>query len=734
MSPFTLALIPGRMRFPAHSLTVVVKGTFDLGDGESATTAEEQLFPTGDEPYPDDEDYEGAPRYESDFAPFKPSTDVLLVGTCHPPEPTTACTVGFRVGRLSRRLQVSGARVWEGGPIRKRASEAQKFDKLDLRWESSFGGKKSPDNPIGTGLDARDENPRELPRIEDPADLVRTPADRPTPAGFGPMRRDWPVRWKRLGRYKGSWTKKRWPWYAEDLDWTHFNAAQSPMRADGYLQGDEELELENVIEGRPRKLGRLPGIKVECQVEDDIGDGQPRIRDLSMHLDTVWIDGDAQRLVLLWRGHIEVSDEDFQELRTLRIIARRIEDGATMFQDAPVESELADERPPPEEAETEAPETEDEEDPLEAVPGYAELMKHVQAQHAELNIDPQNPPDMTPEKIEAARVWMKEHLGLDLEPEPDADEEEEGSDNGWTRERVEHALAEGRDFVDEDLADLDLSGLAWPGTDLSGAILRGASFKETDLSGVTLARANLVGANFEGANLANANLESADATGAVFGAANLCAARAPDACLRDAVFVNAQMDSLVAPDAVFSGADLSGADLRSADLTNGDFTAATLTRANLDGARLASAAISGASAAGISLQGADITNLRAIGATDLTDANLRESNGPDSVWSGVTFVGADLSYGTFTGAVFNGSDLTAATLEAVDLAGTRFHRTRLERTNFTASNLYEASFERADLTDAVLTRANAYSCEFLNAVMDGAKLDGANLRGTKLAE
>ena len=72
-TPFQFAPLPGRLGYPKHSLTVIVKGTFDLVPDAPAALADEQLPITGDLPYPDDEEGSGSPYYES---------DLLLVGTC----------------------------------------------------------------------------------------------------------------------------------------------------------------------------------------------------------------------------------------------------------------------------------------------------------------------------------------------------------------------------------------------------------------------------------------------------------------------------------------------------------------------------------------------------------------------------------------------------------------------------------------------------------------------------
>src|SRR3990167_8758975 len=91
------AWIVNKIDPPAFSLTALVKGTFRLRAGEEALLAEEQITLTGDEF--ESEDPTKPLRYASDFAPFKPRTDVLLVGTCHSPNgrPVTNARVSLKI-------------------------------------------------------------------------------------------------------------------------------------------------------------------------------------------------------------------------------------------------------------------------------------------------------------------------------------------------------------------------------------------------------------------------------------------------------------------------------------------------------------------------------------------------------------------------------------------------------------------------------------------------------------
>jgi hypothetical protein len=110
---FPFAVLPGKVRPPEWSATVIVKGSFALKNGGPAQPLPEPLPFMGD--VHRDEDIANDCFYDSDFAPWKQNVDALLVGTCHAPggKPTTACRVEFAVGRWSKALAVIGNRQWK---------------------------------------------------------------------------------------------------------------------------------------------------------------------------------------------------------------------------------------------------------------------------------------------------------------------------------------------------------------------------------------------------------------------------------------------------------------------------------------------------------------------------------------------------------------------------------------------------------------------------------------------
>jgi len=104
-TPFPFVPLVGKVVYPKDTITLIVKGTFELKQDApvEAVCAEDQLLPTGDLYY--DGDPQNSVRYESDFAYFKPKADVMVVGHCHVPngEFAEASSVAFQVGSICHR-------------------------------------------------------------------------------------------------------------------------------------------------------------------------------------------------------------------------------------------------------------------------------------------------------------------------------------------------------------------------------------------------------------------------------------------------------------------------------------------------------------------------------------------------------------------------------------------------------------------------------------------------------
>ena len=724
-TPFPCVPFGGRIGFPGYSMSVAVKGTFELSPDGTAV-AGEQLFPSGDAYYPDDEGMLGAPRYPSDFACLKPCTDLVLVGSCHAPGGAAPRSrVTFEVGDWRRVLAVFGERTRE-------EPEPRPFASMPLRFENSFGGIGFARNPVGKGIDSvvgtdgRRVTP--LPNVEDPEDLVHSPDHRPEPAGFGALPPAWAQRHGKLGTYTADYLEERWPWFAADFDWGYFNAAPAAMQREGYLRGDESLYFENLHPEHAGLRSRLPGLRVRCFVNlTATGDAERTgFREIDMCLDTLWVDMDALRLVLVWRGWMEVRSEEFEEVAHLFVTSEALADPAGSLTDyrALFEQRLAEqEREGEFEVEEPAVTGEEEPAPEDVDEELAKAREAMRERLREHGIDPDHPPTPGGEELERETRILRE-LGF---------ETTDAAPVTITRGIVEERAGAGVSLADEDLSGLELRGLSAEGLDLRAANLTGAALQNAHLAGARLAGASMAGIDLSQSDLREADLRGADLTGSRLVGANLEGANLADATFEGADLAGAVLTHVKARDAVFSRADLSAATAAQADFSGADFSGATLHGADLRRATLVEASLGGAVGHRVNLSGADLTELRASGGCDFSHGVFVNARGPDSIWEEALLEGADFSHAELAGANFIAAVMTGANLCAADMRSAALVKARLDGARMVRMNLFQASLEKADLRGADLRGSNLYGAETLQALLAATEFAGANLKMTKLA-
>lgn len=761
LTPMTVGMIGGRVYFPNPSLTVVVKGTFDLRPGEAAEPAEEQIPPTGDEPYEDDDAPAPSLRYASDLGHFKPRADLLLVGKAHAPggDPVPQLRVRFRVGGRERALTVFGDRWWEGGRIGSTATDPVPFQAMDLRYENAFGGVGFEPNPTGKGYS---RVPSEwgyevwpLPNVEDPASPVDSPNAIRSPAGFGPLDPTWEWRASKTGTYKGAWRKTRWPWFPTDFDWSYFNSAPPEMQVEGYLHGDEEVHLENLDPELSRLTSSLPGLRVRCFLsEDPAGDensgeardpsdpsGELRFREVPMQLDTLWVDAEERKLVLVWRGLADVRSEELDEIRHLFVMSEAL-DSAPLSEAAcrrKLDEELARQAAEAEGMDVDAPPA-SEKPPDSDVPDLtaeemdAEVDQSLEQMNQELVAagaapvgdadDPSSSPSPSPEAEEESEALLKEY-GIEL------DEEWGGPSGPLTRDDVEARIQAGEPLSDQDLSGADLSGMDLTEADLHGSLLVKAVLHRTRLDRANLAEANLEQADLSGASLREVDLTDGDLTGAALAEADLSGAILRETILDEADLRASCLEGALCHDAMMPGADLSDVAAAGAVLQGADLTGGNLDRADFKGADLKEACLESVSAVGADLSGADLQEIQASEGADFFRASFRDAVAVESIWSGSRLVEADLAFCNLEGADFTEADLSRAELSGADLRFARLEKASLVEARMIECNLFEASLEKAVLDHADLTGASLYGAEVLDARFEETRLDRANLKMTK---
>jgi len=334
-------IVPGRNDRGEHVFSVIVKRTYRInGSGPVERAGSDAQLRRIDEYYDDGDPEWSTVRHESELAPYKASTDVVVIGKAYAPRgaPTTRMAVGVQVGDRRKVLTVTGnrqCRYRNGYPPL--FTDPEPFVEMEIRYDRAYGGaddKSLPTIPFlyprnfrGTGVVLR--NVKEaveglaLPNIEDPQDLIAPDRlfieepDRwhlqPLPQGFGWLQREWYPRSALLGSYPpfidpGTVT-------AEErmglLPGDHVALARQsrlpPMEARfangasfgmvfADLEGNEPVSLGGMTSDGLLKFtlpGQTPAVGL------DMGDG---VKELPVHLHTVSIRVEDREVDLIWRG------------------------------------------------------------------------------------------------------------------------------------------------------------------------------------------------------------------------------------------------------------------------------------------------------------------------------------------------------------------------------------------------------------------------------------------------
>ena len=303
----------------------VVKGTFALNNG-SVAVAEEQV------PVALEEKYHGEPgsssiSVPSDVGLAKPRTDVLLIGHAHAPggRATTQVDVSLSIGEARKTLRVVGDRIWCDGPAGAEMSPPKPFTRIPLVWERAYGGSdrnrkgrlEDARNPVGTGYRVSDsERPLDglcLPNLEDPAAMIASWKDRPAPVCLAPVAPHWEPRRSYAGTYDERWQNVRAPFLPSDFDPRFLQLAPPGLVAPHYLRGGELVEVRGATPSGVLRF-QIPAAVVQATY---LLDGTPQTR--PANLDTVLIEPDCLRVVLVWRAVLQCDK------RALRVSEVRAE-------------------------------------------------------------------------------------------------------------------------------------------------------------------------------------------------------------------------------------------------------------------------------------------------------------------------------------------------------------------------------------------------------------------------
>jgi hypothetical protein len=292
----------------------LVKGTFTIAGDGRCRPADQQLPPNLEGECWGEDPETSSYKYEPEVAFMKPATDVVLIGHAYAPDThATEMRVGLRVGPLSKQLLITGDRVWFRSAGIMSPTKPRPFETVPLIYERAFGGWDrghadsakhtcEPRNPVGTGYRRAGgfQEDIRLPNIEDPRAPIEAFGDRPPPAGFGFVSPHWQPRAQLAGTFDEAWQQSRAPLLPKDFERAHLNAASPGLVAEGYLRGDETVAGIGLTRGG-RLHFALPGVPPP-PVEIALVDGQTT--SLALNLDTVIIEPDEHRVMLLWRAYL----------------------------------------------------------------------------------------------------------------------------------------------------------------------------------------------------------------------------------------------------------------------------------------------------------------------------------------------------------------------------------------------------------------------------------------------
>jgi hypothetical protein len=337
-TPFAALALPSLDRQGVDVLLIIVAAHFELPDPGYGETR--LHLAATQEPPSMVEEYVGEPgrssiRRDGQSPYLKPATDIHVVGdACAPNDkPVTQMRVSVRVGPCAVDMRVYGDRVWErSAKLNVRPSDPMPFLRMPLVWERAYGGVATssteerpvfePRNPIGCGLEttAEDAIDKPVPNIEHPRQPLDSLADRPEPAGVGPIGRDWQPRVGYAGTYDDRWRRARAPLWPDDFDERFFCSAPSYLQASPHLTGGEAVQLQGLHPGGEIAF-RLPALRL-ASLSRFLGHDEQR----APVLDGVSIDTSARRLTMYYRASVLAPLSLIKHRRTSLHLLRSGED------------------------------------------------------------------------------------------------------------------------------------------------------------------------------------------------------------------------------------------------------------------------------------------------------------------------------------------------------------------------------------------------------------------------
>lgn len=322
-------------------------------------------------------------------------------------------------------------------------------------------------------------------------------------------------------------------------------------------------------------------------------------------------------------------------------------------------------------------------------------------------------------------------------------------------QKFESLKEKGESFNEVDLAGIDLRGRDLSGLNLAGAYLEHANLNGADLSGADLTKAVLAHADLSHAKihqgvLSNANLGKAKLQQADFTQSKLNGVVLDGTDLSQTVFKDCQLNRLQLLEKVeldrtdFSGASLKKAmfiktTMKGVSFRGTNLFKATLVNCRMEGVDFSDAKAQSASIIGLKAPQLDCTRTDFTRTAFLNKTDLRGALFHKAILERVNFMDARLENATLIEAKLNQANFMNADMRQARLTGAvarnaNFTKADLEQALLVGIDLMYANLRGARLTGADLRHANLYSAEVLRAVFGQTRVEGANLKMTKIRD
>ncbi len=643
-----------------------------------------------------------------------------------------ACTVSVKLGAIDKSLYVVGNRYWQG----KHHTKPVPFLSVPVSYENAFGGDGFAENPIGKGyapVDTSAGPAHPLPNIEDKHHPVASPKDRPHPAGLSAIDITWPQRASKLGTYDEKWFKTRYPGFAEDMDWTYFNTVPPDQRIEGFFEGTETFTIENMHPEKPLIEAALPGVTTRAFFTQQTADGE-EFREIEMHLDTVHLFPTVERGVLIYRGTVQVAEDDAADILHLiagcealgqpkprshyaKVLALRLDKKRGAYH-ALRDSDLM---PPSDDGRKETL--------IDAVDSSD--FKRERLLRENLLRRAQNQLDAAREQMAANGVDVDKYVpetfpqeeatpSLDELPEyVEAKRKEAAERMALAEEKRKEALADTRAICEKQ--GLDFDQLQADAQKRAGGPPEFTAAKQLEVLQDQLQLAKNAGVSLPAveAQLADPELlkKLSEVEVKLYQAYRKMAHHQPEASRLEpdaAARLRAEVSRAIVAGESLANRDLTGADLSELDLSGVDLEGAWLESANLAGTNFSAASLPGAVLARADLSGADLRSAKLCQA-NLGGAKLCQSLLESADLTGAILAGADLSGAKLPSATLTKADLTEATFCETDLSAVSASKVR-----FLKSNLTSVSLRKANLDQAVFMNATVSKTDFSDAQLNKA--------------